>query len=700
MINGAWYQHNFPELFGLPPKPPPRAPSSSPPVSVEYPKINDISDLNNPVIANQLGAAEKYQRIKLKTQGLSDGAIDHIYTHGTESIVAPSPAVAHVGTEPVYNFDVTDHYGGSLPTSATREERIVAEGRKSAAATAALQQALVKGENVQTAMQQVAHTVGETVEQQKANDLLYATIEQANRQIQPNDVEQYGFKSLNVPSKIVGDPEAIHKYLAQISPLTISLYLRWEATWYKPSKKPGGLIGKIGREFNKGLGNMGPIGKIVKPLIHLAAVASGNPWAPIATSVGTGALDRSAEGAVKGLLPGLMGAVGQQIAIAQQAGIPLVGEGASSGTLVVNPEAAQIAQDLRALTTEQLLIQSQSPMAAAAVQTINLTEETIKTACYMAPMAYSYAMELTAATGDSIHDAQIKKKRKEFYRSLAGMGLGTLASTAFISSTSTAFLSEGQNSFVIALGGGAILGSISSGISRRKPIKGALEGTFIAGAGNIIGRGLSSSEYLKEAYKLREALGIAASSTIHIMVRHGKLKDILIGVSSDVLGYAIVPPGIGVLNDDTLRIFLTGAIAALASNAELGETIIASWLGSNVQRLARQYGNDIARSHQGKKQPKPVKSDKSEKGKSLECAQKKDDRWRSNALNVATKKASEVLASKNIQVSEKRVRQTFERQPILQGSKEQVQQNLITLGKADGPVKNNRSAFIKGLESI
>ena len=757
--------------------------------------------------------ATNQQRAALKAQGYSDGAINHILTHGTSSIVATSPVVAYVGSEPVYNFDVTDRYGSSLPTSATREERINAEGRKWSAANAALkthmeenlqvgpskqQQAhyleivcikaqslayypnipalnlykdslpeleaknivqyeidylgwygavrnaiaglnlpqlqiyinqrdwdkvsqqiiqdrindvlghprrnfleeeliakqnyQVPIETIQSAMQKAIHAVGETVEQQKANDLLYATIEQANRQIRPSDKEEHGLTALEIPPQIIGNPEAIHRYLSQIEPLTRSLYLRWEATWYKPDKPLGGFIGKVGREFNKGLRNMGPIGKIVKPLIHLAAVASGNPYIVIGTSVTMGTLDKGAEGGVRGLMFGIMGAAGQQLAIAQQAGIPLVGESIPTGTLVSNPEALQIIQDLRALTTEQLSM-APSRIAVVGVQAINLTEEAIRTSLYMAPMAYSYATELTASTGDPVHDALIRRRRREFYINLAGMGAGTFVSTSSIP------LFEGQNTFVVALGTGAIFGAVSSGISRGRPLRGALGGALFAGVGNIIDGRLSQLEFLQEAHRLREALGVAASSALHIVVRHGRGRDILIGVGSDLLGYAIVPPGIGVINEETLRMFVTGAIATLTSNTELGESMMAAWLGSNVQRIARQYGNNVTRNYQERRQPRRITNDEAERRASSK-PKVEDDTWRSNSLKVATQKASEVLASKNIQVPEKRVRRAFEREPTLQGSQKQVQQNLIALGKADGPARDNISAFKRGLEKV
>ena len=135
---------------------------------------------------------------------------------------------------------------------------------------------------------------------------------------------------------------------------------------------------------------------------------------------------------------------------------------------------------------------------------------------------------------------------------------------------------------------------------------------------------------------------------------------------------------------------------------ELAQSLVAAGLGSvqsRVQRLARQYGNDIVINQQTRRRPKPITQDKTEKRESSK-PKARDDTWRSNSLKVATQKASEVLANKNIQVSEKRVRRAFERESILQGSREQVQKNLIALGKTDGPVKDNASAFKRGLEKI
>ena len=128
---------------------------------------------------------------------------------------------------------------------------------------------------------------------------------------------------------------------------------------------------------------------------------------------------------------GIMGAAGQQLAIAQQSGIPLVGESVPTGTLVSNPEALQVVQDLRALTTEQLSM-APSRIAVVGVQAINLTEEAIRTGLYMAPMAYSYSTKLTASTGDPVHDALIRRRRREFYINLAGMSAGTFVSTSSI----------------------------------------------------------------------------------------------------------------------------------------------------------------------------------------------------------------------------------------------------------------------------
>lgn len=544
-------------------------------------------------------------------------------------------------------------------------------------------------ETIQVAIQKAIHAVGETLEQQKANDLLYETIEKANRQIWPGDAEQYGIKLLEAPPEVVGNPKAIADYLAQIEPLTSALNSRWVNSLYKPDKKPGGLLGKIGREFNKGLANMGPIGKIVKPLIQLGAVATGNPWVPISTSVGMGFLDSGAEGATKGLLSGIMGAAGQQIAMAQEAGIPLGGEKAPAGTLVANPEALQVAQELRQLTTEQLLLPASAVPVSLTPQVANLTEEAIKTACYMAPMAYSYASELTASTGEAVHDAQIKKKRKQFYKSLSGMGFGTFASSAFISSIPVL---EGQSTFAIALGGGAIFGAVSSAVSTKNLLKGAFEGAFTAGAANVVERGLSQAEWLKEVPKLREALGIAASSTIHTAIHHGKLKEVFISVGSDVLSYVIVPKGVGTINEETLRVFVTAAIATLASRAELGESIMASWLGSHVQKLAKQYGEEISRNTEVR-QPKKI-ADKPETLK-----RPKEDNWRLDSLKMVIQKASAVLAKKNLYVSDKEIQQTFAKEPVLQGSREEVLQNLIDLGKIEGAL-DNKNAFIKGLQRV
>lgn len=118
-----------------------------------------------------------------------------------------------------------------------------------------------------------------------------------------------------------------------------------------------------------------------------------------------------------------------------------------------------------------------------------------------------------------------------------------------------------------------------------------------------------------------------------------------------------------------------------------------------MQRLARQYGNDIVINQQTRRRPKPITQDKTEKRESSK-PKARDDTWRSNSLKVATQKASEVLKDQNIQVPEKRIRQAFEKQPILRGSKEDVQRNLIALGKTDGPARDNASAFKRGLEKV
>ena len=117
LTNQEWYKHNFPELFGLPLKP-----LGTPPIFV--------GPTPTPVVHLDL---EKH------------------------NIVATSPVAAYVGSEPVYNFDVTDLYGGSLPTNATREERVVAERGKWTAANAALRTHMEEKLQVGPSKQQQAH---------------------------------------------------------------------------------------------------------------------------------------------------------------------------------------------------------------------------------------------------------------------------------------------------------------------------------------------------------------------------------------------------------------------------------------------------------------------------------------------------------------------------------------------------------------
>lgn len=71
-----------------------------------------------------------------------------------------------------------------------------------------------------------------------------------------------------------------------------------------------------------------------------------------------------------------------------------------------------------------------------------------------------------------------------------------------------------------------------------------------------------------------------------------------------------------------------------------------------------------------------------------------------NALEEVTQNAVHLLAKNNIKVPKKEVHQAFTEHPALQGSPTEIQNNLIQIGKANGPVKDNRSAFIKGYEKI
>ena len=352
--------------------------------------------------------------------------------------------------------------------------------------------------------------------------------------------------------------------------------------------------------------------------------------------------------------------------------------------------------------TIQIASSTTAPIVATsttAVQSINLALTAAEAISSVVPViGYSYANQLTEPrTTSALQGEQRKKRRKDFYRSIIGMGFG-----AFVASVSAPFLLAGQSSFVIALGEGAIFGSIASGISRRNAAQGAFEGAFFAGLGNIVDRGLSHSEYLSEAKRLREALGAAASSTVYIIVHDGKLEDVLIGAGSSALSNFLVPSVTGSVNEETLRVFVTGTVTSLMHRTELAQSLVAAGLGSvqaRIQRIARQYGNDIAMSQQARRRPKPITNDKAEKHESSK-PKIQDDTWRSNSLNVATQKASEVLKGQNIQVPEKRIRQEFEKQPILQGSREDVQRNLIALGKTDGPARGNVSALKRGLEKV
>ena len=396
-------------------------------------------------------------------------------------------------------------------------------------------------------------------------------------------------------------------------------------------------------------------------------------------------------GAITGLNgPSLLNQLGVSSAPAIGGGIGLFG----------NLGAAGLAEQM--LVPAQELPQAASSIAVStttAAQSINLALTAVEAISSVAPViGYSYANQLTEPrTTSALQSEQRKKRRREFYRSIVSMGF-----CAFVASVSAPFLLAGQNSFVIALGEGAIFGGIASGISRRNAAQGAFEGAFFAGLGNIVDRSLSHFECLSEAKRLREALGAAASSTVYIVVHDGKLEDVLIGAGSSALSNFLVPTVTGSVNEETLRVFVTGTVTSLMHRTELAQSLVAAGLGSvqaRIQRIARQYGRDITMRQQTRRQPRPVTNDRIENRESSRPSAK-NDAWRSNSIKVATQKASEVLEKNNIKVSDKKILRAFEKHPILQGSREEVQRNLIVLGKTDGPVRDNRSAFSKGLEKV
>jgi hypothetical protein len=507
--------------------------------------------------------------------------------------------------------------------------------------------------------------------------------------------------------------------------------------------------------------------------------------------------------------PSLLNQLGVSSAPAIGGGIGLFGNLGELG-LVEQTLAPTI--QIASSTTAPIVVTSTTP-----AQSINLTLTAVEAVSSVAPVVgYYYANQLTEPrTTSALQSEQRKKRRKDFYRNIVGMGFGT-----FVASVSAPFLFAGQSSFVIALGEGAIFGGIASGVSRRNAAQGAFEGAFFAGLGNIIDSGLSRSEYLSEAKRLREALGAAASSTVYIVVHDGKLEDILIGAGSSALSNFLVPSVTGSVNEEILRVFVTGTVTSLIHRTELAQSLVAAGLGSvqaRIQRIARQYGHDMAMSRQDRRHPRLATSDKSEQhkaarrthtqdktplSKELNVAideatrvlslhgvnlprkkliamfkthpdlkvspkgiedslvklgwlgnnrigipiskedalirgvqqfvyhnrgdflkearsssvnfgkaqsnkataqtqiSKHDNAWRTDALDFATQKASEMLANKGIEVPNGRVRRAFEREALLQGSREQVQKNLIALGKVDGPVRNNESAFKRGLEKV